>query len=304
LSADLIHRADLRAMSCTATIMANGSDPDAVARAAHRISELERRWSRFVDDSEISGLNHAGGGARRCSDDTIALVLALVRAWHATDCAFDPTLLGSLVELGYAASRDDSTRRTSLGPTVAPAGDPGHILVDPITGVVRLPAGTSLDPGGLGKGLAADIVVGELLAGGADGALVEIGGDLRVRGRAPGDVGWCVALEHPLGGDSELVVLHDGGVATSTSRIRSWVADGRRRHHLLDPSTQCPTDRDVVGCTVIGGTAAWAEAFTKVAFVRGVDTAIEQYEARGLAARIVTGDGAVRRTTAWEEFRA
>ena len=290
-------------MSCTASIVANGSDPGGLARAAQRIAELEQRWSRFLDDSEISGLNRAGGAARRCSDDTIALVLALVRAWYATDGAFDPTLLASLVELGYATSRDDATRRTSLAPMAAPAGDPGRILVDPVTAVVRLPAGTSLDPGGLGKGLAADIVVGELLAGGADGALVEIGGDLRVGGRAPGDAGWCVALEHPFGGERELVALRDGGVATSTSRIRSWVADGRRRHHLLDPSTRRPTDNDVVGCTVIAGTAAWAEAFTKVAFVRGVGVAIEQYETRGLAARIITGDGAVRRTTAWEEFR-
>jgi thiamine biosynthesis lipoprotein len=303
VSSDLIHRAELRAMSCRASVMANGRDPSVLTRAARRIAELEQRWSRFLDDSEISGLNRAGGSARRCSDDTIALVLALVRAWHATDGAFDPTLLGSLVELGYATSRDHATRRTSLAPTVAPAGDPCRILVDPITAVVRLPVGTSLDAGGLGKGLAADIVVGELLASGADGALVEIGGDLRVGGRAPGEAGWCVALEHPFGGESELVALHDGGVATSTSRIRSWVADGRRRHHLLDPSTRRPTDNDVVGCTVIAGTAAWAEAFTKVAFVRGVDAAIEQYEARGLPARIITGDGVVRRTTAWEEFR-
>jgi thiamine biosynthesis lipoprotein len=303
VSSGLIDRTELRAMSCAASIGTTGSDSDAVERAVHRICELEQRRSRFLDDSEISGLNRAGGAARRCSPDTIALVIALVRAWHATDGAFDPTLLGSLVELGYAASRGDATLRTSLAPTVTPAGDPGRVLVDEVAGVVRLPAGTSLDPGGLGKGLAADIVVSELLADGVEGALVEIGGDLRVAGRPPESGGWCVAIDHPLGGERELLSVRDGGVATSTSRIRCWIADGELRHHVLDPSTRRPADHDVVGCTVIAGTAAWAEAFTKVAFVRGVGAAIDLYEAGGLAARIVTDDGVLRRTTAWDEFR-
>ena len=303
MSAGLIARVELRAMSCAASIVATGSDPGAVEQAADRIDELERRWSRFRSDSEISGLNRADGAARRCSPDTVALVRALIRAWHATGGAFDPTLLGSLVELGYAASREDAILRTSLSPTVTPSGDPAGVLVDDHAGVVRLPAGTSLDPGGLGKGLAADIVVAELLAGGADGALVEIGGDLRVAGRPPDGGGWCVSIDDPLGGECELVAVRDGGVATSTSRIRCWVADGERRHHLIDPSTRRPTDRDVVACTVIAGTAAWAEAFTKIAFVRGVDVAIDQYETHGLAARVTTGDGGMRRTSAWDEFR-
>jgi thiamine biosynthesis lipoprotein len=302
-STALATRADLHAMSCPASIVATAAPMDLVDRGVRRIHELERRWSRFLDSSEISGLNRAAGAARRCSPDTIALVEGLVGAWHATDGSFDPTLLGSLVELGYAASRDDATHRTSLAPSVAPSGNPAGILVDAAAGVVQLPVGTSLDPGGLGKGLAADIIVGELLAGGATGALVEIGGDLRVAGHPPDGSGWCISIDHPLGGDRELVEVHDGGVATSTSRIRCWLAHGALHHHLLNPSTKRSTDDGVVGCTVIAGTAAWAEAFTKVAFVRGVDAAIEAYESHGLAARLVTDVGGVRSTTAWQEFR-
>jgi thiamine biosynthesis lipoprotein len=161
----------------------------------------------------------------------------------------------------------------------------------------------TLDPGGLGKGLAADLISTELVDGGAAGALVEIGGDLAVRGTAPGPGGWSIAVADPYGDTSALrVELLTGGVATSSSRIRTWLAGGRRLHHLLDPSTLQPTEGDVVACTVIAGTAAWGEASTKVAFVDGLDAGLEYYTRSGLAARVSTVDGRHHRSPAWKEF--
>ena len=159
-----------------------------------RLHQLEQRWSRFLPTSEISGLNRAEGAARIATADTVRLVQALVQAWHATAGSFDPTLLGTLVELGYASSRDDATLRTSLAAEVAPQGNPAGILVDATTGWIQLPRGTTLDPGGLGKGLAADIVVEQLILDGATCALVEIGGDIRVAGTPPVGDAWTIAV--------------------------------------------------------------------------------------------------------------
>jgi thiamine biosynthesis lipoprotein len=292
-------------MGCIAHAVVVADDPTALLdHAGHRLDELERRWSRFLDDSEISGLNRAGGMPRRCSQDTVALVGALTSAWHATDGAFDPTLLPTLVELGYAASRVDATRRTSLAAGAHPIGRADQVLVDPASGVVRLPTGTTLDPGGLGKGLAADLVVRELVHAGAVGALVEIGGDLRVAGRSPTGAAWPIEVRAPTGGPSDVVHLTAGGVATSSSRRRTWDSDAGPRHHLLSPRTGRPTDDDVIGCTVIAGTAAGAEAFTKVAFVDGCEPALATYERVGLAARVTTGDGRAHHSRSWAAFAA
>jgi thiamine biosynthesis lipoprotein len=277
------------------------ADPGRLAdRAVERIGELEQRWSRFLPTSEISALNDAAGIALRVSPDTVRLVTALVSAWRQTGGAFDPTLLGSLVELGYAASRDDVERRTSLAPDIALRGRPDAVLVDTVHHVVQLPAGTALDPGGLGKGLAADIVVGELLDAGAAGALVEIGGDLRVAGRPPAE-GWTIDVDTGLD-QRVLVQLLDGGVATSTSRLRTWQVAGERRHHLIDPATLRPSTADAVSCTVVAGSGATAEAFTKVAFTSGPEAAIEQFERHGLAASVTTAAGERLTTTTWGAF--
>lgn len=295
-------------MSCDASIVVTTTDDATVgdelcARAVERLHQLEQRWSRFLPDSEISGLNAAGGEPRRVTDDTLRLVESLVRGWFATGGSFDPTLLGTIVELGYAASRDDATIRTSLAAGVHPRGHPDAVLVDPIARIVQLPPGTTLDAGGMGKGLAADLVTAELRAEGAAGALVEIGGDIRVVGTPPVGGAWAIAIRPSSGsGAPRIVDVVDGGIATSSSRLRTWTCDGRTRHHLVDPGTLASTSRDVVSCTVLAGTAAWSEAFTKVAFAEGAAAALERLTAHSLAASITTADGSHHTTDAWKEF--
>lgn len=265
---------------------------DGLARHAQaRLADLESQWTRFRPTSEISRLNAANGAPMRCSTDTVRLVELLVQAWWVTDGAFDPTLLGSLVGLGYHASRSAPEERTDLMPGTESFGGSGRgrpdaVLVDPIDGIVQLPSGTFLDPGGLGKGFAADIVVAELTERGAAGALASVGGDIAVSGSPDGDAAWSIEVEPDPGCEPSIVCLRSGGVATSSSRLRTWSVGGIDRHHILDPVTGQPTDPEVAGTAVIAGSAATAEAFTKCAFVNGVARAIDTFERFGLAARI------------------
>lgn len=291
------------------TVVPSPGTPDAgralAASGAERLHLLEQRWSRFRASSEVSGLNRAAGEPRTTSRDTVRLVEALVRAWHATRGAFDPTLLATLVELGYAASRDDAELRTSLAAAMRPTGQPDLILVDAEASSIQLPIGTTIDPGGLGKGLAADIVVEELLDAGALGALVEVGGDIRATGEPPDGGAWNVSITPVFPGDAPATVrFRDGGIATSSSRIRTWTRRGRHLHHLIDPQTRQPTRSDVVAATVIAGTAAWAEAFTKVALVDGLDRSLATYDRLSLAAAVRTSDGAFHTSRPWSGFRS
>ena len=296
-----------RVMSCDASLIAVSDALDAhqlgalLDNATRRLHTLESLWSRFRASSEVSLLNGSAGRPRHVSRETVRLVESMVRGWHATEGCFDPTLLGTLVELGYGQSRDDAELRTSLPAGTLRRGRPEEIGVDPTRHVVQLPPGTTIDPGGVGKGLAADMVVDELLEAGACGALVEIGGDLRAAGAAPDpSLGWQIEVDttftqHP-------IALAAGGVATSTSRLRTWTAASTERHHLIDPSTLDCSATDSVSCTVVAGTAAWAEVFTKLAFVRPARAARESLERHGLAASITTAAGDRITTSAWEAF--
>lgn len=241
-------------------------------RARDRLHELEARWSRFRSTSEVSALNAAGGAAVVVSRETRALVQRAVDGWRRTNGRFDPTVLDALVGLGYDRDFDTIDPRVCRPANHRAAPGCVGIVVDHVTGTVRLPPDVRFDPGGIGKGFAADVVVGDLLAADAevDGVCVNVGGDLRVEGRAPGGGGFLVDLEHPLTGQSiARLGLRAGAVASTWRTRRVWGPPPAVRHHLIDPATGAPAASGLAGVTVIAGRAWWAEVLAKAAFVDG-----------------------------------
>ena len=228
-----------RAMGSDAHVIVVGGPRSLALEAQHRIADLERRWSRFDEQSEVSALTRFAGSPVVVSPETLELVERALAAWRFTGGLFDPTLLGPLVRAGYDRSFD------TLGPTTHDGSSPlkaGAGGIEIIANTVRLHARTGFDAGGIGKGLAADIVVDELLAEGANGVCVNLGGDVRVAGTAPSGKAWTVAVEHPQHEEPlARIGLARGAVATSTTLRRSWRADGELRHHLIDPATRRPS---------------------------------------------------------------
>ncbi len=171
---------------------------------------------------------------------------------------------------------------------------------------VTLPVGTGFDPGGIGKGLAADLVVDELRAHGALGACVNLGGDVRVAGLGPdpADRGWTVEVRLPEprragAGDPALVRigLADGAVATSTTRLRRWTGpDGMARHHLIDPRSGRPSDTDLDLATVVAADAWVAEVLAKAVILRGAEHPFDVVEATAAQALAVDHRGRVQAT--------
>ena len=141
-------------------------------RAALRSSseELEQRWSRFLPDSEVSQLNRTSGRVCVVSDLTFELVSRAEQARVATSGAFNPLMLDQLEQLGYDRTWDRVERdRRDVVETQAASVEPIELFADACA--VRLPEGTRFDPGGIGKGLAGDLVaVGAAERGCAVGA--------------------------------------------------------------------------------------------------------------------------------------
>src|SRR5919199_2924381 len=95
--------AELRfdAMGTWGHVVVTGDGDGLLEAARRRILDLERRWSRFRPDSEISLLNAAAGRPVLVSSATAGLVARGVDAWKLTDGRFDSTVLPALVAAGY-----------------------------------------------------------------------------------------------------------------------------------------------------------------------------------------------------------
>ncbi len=258
-------------------IIAVGGPTGLTVAAARLVSDLERRWTRFSPGSELSRLNAHAGAPVFVSPATAHLVERLRWAWESTSGAFDPT--ASVTALGYDRELTEMCRRAvDVRPTDWPGGAGrgvgcDGVEVDVASGYVLLPPDVQLDPGGLGKGLAADLVAESMFAAGAAGAVVNLGGDLRVVGNprpANGSpTGWRVGIEDPHDPSRCVAVipLPSGAVATSSVLRRRWRTSGGWCHHLLDPRTGLPVAAEFDTITVVTREAWWAEAMTKALMV-------------------------------------
>ena len=285
-------------MASTTQVTLVDSEPTAVDWAEHRLRQLEQRWSRFLPTSDIAQINQAPGTWIRVADDTIRLIHAMQLANSATAGAYDPTFLHLLLTSGYAASIEDPDRITLAVDAPSATHTVHDVQIDPATSSVFVPIGLSLDPGGIGKGFAADLVVTELLASGAGGALVSIGGDIAAAGQAPHPEGWHVHVEDPLRCPSIglTIAVSDGGIATSSTRSRRWLHGGSEVHHIVDPATGEQSLTDLATATVVANAGWLAEAHATAAILRGSADALAYLETHGLSGVVIDRTGTITAT--------
>ena len=287
-----------RAMGTDCHVLVSAPDAECalVDLAQTRVELLEQAWSRFRPTSELTRLNlRAGTGPVEVSADLLALVARMQQAWILTHGLFDPTVLSSMTALGYDADFATVAARSIPAADVVTTPAPGMtgVVIDPAASTVQLPLGVGIDPGAIGKGLAADIIVGELRTAGASAVLVNLGGDISVGGRL--DEPWLLAIEDHGISDVPacLVDLPTGtdraGIATSTTAKRRWASG--RRHHVINPRTGTMAQSDTVQTTIVADSAWRAEVLATTALLADADAS--SLLPADVWCRIVRTDGSV-----------
>lgn len=296
-----------RAWSCTVRLVV--ADPAALTPASADLvavlARVDAVASRFRPDSALSRANRNAGKPTPVPRLLVHLVDAALGAAAQTGGAVEPTLGRVVAQLGY--DRDISDVRAAPAdvappPAAAPlAGRWPAVRLDRDAGLLTVPAGTALDLGATAKAWTADHAAHALAARYDTAVLVELGGDLAVAGSPPG--GWCVRVAEREGEEGQLVLLRHGGLATSTTTVRTWRRGGVALHHIVDPATGRPAAGPWRTATVAAPCALAANVASTAAIVLG-EAALGWLTARGLAARLVARDGAVTATAGWPAARA
>jgi len=292
-------------MGTQAHLMSVHGEPELLEEARERLADLHAKWTRFEPDSEVSRINAAAGTPVHVSPETVLLVGLAVTAWTRTHGRYDPSVLPALLAAGYdrdfAALDATSIGSRATGPAVGCAG----VTVDAEASTVMVPPGTALDFGGIAKGLAADLIVADLLEGGAIGACVNIGGDLRVSGVSPRRGGWIVGVDHPRAHFlADCIRVTEGAVATTSRVKRTWGPSSCNLHHVIDPATGAPAHTTVQSVTIVGDQGWYVEALAKAAFLAGPVDGADLLVAAGASGYFfLDGDQTVA-VGSWNELRA
>jgi len=254
------------------------------------LDAINKAMSTYVDDSELSQFNASDStewievSAELCHAVEAAQIIS-----HFTDGAFDITV-GPLVNLwGFGPS--ESTMTPPSDEQVALAlSDTGHVKLHTDCAVPALrkdSPGINVDLSAFAKGHAVDQVA-DLLDGRAlTDYLVEIGGELRLRGLNGKNERWAIAIETPdRTARSVQTVIHvtDTGMATSGDYRNYFEHDGSHYSHTIDPRTGRPITHNGASVTVVADTAAFADAAATALLVMGPEAGLALAEQESIAA--------------------
>ena len=267
-----------RARPMMATVVAvtvRGCDADALEeRVRESFAEMERLaaiLSEWDPASPVSRVNaRAGVEPVRVPPELYEVLQTALRVSQLTSGAFDPTwaALDGLWRFEGAAPRrlpppeQVERRRALVGYRQLVLGSADR------TAFLERP-GARIGLGGIAKGYIAEAAADFLVSRGVHDVLVAASGDMTARGRN-GDRPWTIAIRDPRdpAGAQATVTLEDESLSTSGDYERFFVVDGRRYHHLLDPTTGYPA-AGAESVTVIAPHGAVADALATGLFVLG-----------------------------------
>lgn len=301
---DAVYRKSRALMDTYVTIsVVAGSGERAESAIDKAFLEIERfghKVNFFSKDSEISLINREAGVKEvRVSPETMDLIKRAVSIAGKTGGAFDPTI-GSVMKLWdfhEGIKPPDEEIRSAL-----PLVNYRNVRIDEEKSTVFLEKkGMMLDLGGIAKGYAADLGVASLRKEGIASGIVAVAGDIRTFGLKPDGGLWNIGLRNPRQKDEsdELIArMHLGGKAISTAGDyeRFFMADGKRYHHLLDPSTGYPADccRSV---SVVSDEGVLSDAFSTAVFILGPDRGLSLLRQMDLDAVVVDKEGRIISTS-------
>jgi thiamine biosynthesis lipoprotein len=238
------------------------------AAALAEIARLERKYSRYREDSLTSQINARAGDPDGIllDDETASLLDYAGLAWTQSGGLFDITS-GVLrrawdFRSGRLPSRGQiEALRPLVGWDKLGWRRPHLVLPRP---------GMQLDFGGYVKEYAADRVAELCRELGLAHGLIDLGGDLACVGAHPDGSPWRVGIRHPRApaGAIASLALAQGGVATSGDYERCLIVGGQRYAHLLNPKTGWPV-RGLASVTVVASHCLVAGTASTIAMLKG-----------------------------------
>jgi thiamine biosynthesis lipoprotein len=257
---------------------------------------IDHACSRFRPDSEIELLHRQSGRTMVVSPllfEALEVALSVAERTHG---AVDPTVGNAMAALGYDRDFDEITDRPPLpSGALGPVAGFGHIHLRARTRSVRIPKGVRLDLGASAKALAADKGATRIAERLGSGVLVSLGGDIAVAGPSP-DGGWPVGIADdsstPGSEVDQVVAIRQGGLASSSTVVRSWSVGGEKVHHIVDPASGRSARPYWRLVSARGRSCVEANAVSTAAVVWG-QGALERLAPFQQAVRLVRRDGTV-----------
>lgn len=270
-----------------------------------RLGEINQLMSTYIKDSNLSLINRDQSTASKfISPELFKVMVTAQRVSHLSGGAFDVTV-GPLVNLwGFGPEKREGKApdEEEIQQALRLTGYNKVVLSTRLLTLSKSIPEISIDLSSLAKGYAVDEVAKLLEKQGITNFMVEIGGELYLKGVNLQGVNWRIAVEKPNVGKRELqkvLSLTDIGMATSGDYRNFFEENEKRFSHTIDPRTGYPITHKLASVTVLSDTTMKADAWATALMVLGADEGFKIAEQQKLAAFFIikTEQGFIERET-------
>lgn len=240
------------------------------------LDKVNMSLSMFEKKSTISRIN---SNESMDTDSMFTHVFNLAKQISAeTDGAFDITVAPLVNLWGFGFKNSDNVTDQTVDSLLQFVGIDGVELVD--GKITKTHPETMLDCSAIAKGYGVDAVGEYLESQGVKHYMVEIGGEVRVRGFNPRGENWSIGITRPdddstcVQNDIEEVLrVTDLAMATSGNYRNFYMKGGKKYAHTIDPRTGHPVQHNILSSTVLASDCATADAYATSFMVLGLDDA-------------------------------
>lgn len=280
------------------TIVADSSQVDVanVFGILHdQIVNFELRFSRFLDESELTLFNQHAGQKVAISKEFRDLLIAARDMSKQTEGLYNPFVLPALQKAGYVGSWPSPQRGTKATNFTERHLETIEALVIN-SSWASIPADSALDFGGIGKGYLLDQLASSLISEKLEGYWLSLGGDIICSGYDLDNQAWAIGIQDAFDVSGVVDTISNKGghtlaIATSGSIKRRGTHNGESWHHIIDPRTGLPSTTDVLTATVSANSAVAADVYAKSIVIAGANHAVSYKENNVISSYIIQTDG-------------
>jgi len=254
-----------------------------------RLDDINQRLSTYLKNSELSLLNSLQSTEpQKVSSELLEVLLAAERISQLSAGAFDITVapLVNLWGFGPDIMRYQAPKAEAIQKIIAKTGYTQLIVDKQSASITKKIPELSMDLSALAKGYAVDAVTVVLEKEGIANYLVEIGGEIRLKGTNLQGKKWRIAIEKPVINKRELervIAISNIAMATSGDYRNFFEQAGQRFSHTIDPRTGYPITHKLASVTVLNNSTMIADAWATAFMVLGPEAAYNVAEQQKLA---------------------
>ena len=267
-------------------------------------SHYEKLFNKNDKDSDIAAINSSSGKTVAVDHDTALLIKKSLYYCDLSGGLFDITIK-PVSDLWVFHAQEPVIPKQSDIDKARALIDYKSITVDTDDDTVTVSDNAAIDPGGAAKGYIADLIAEHISGSDVTGAIINIGGDMRIIGEKSKDTPFTVGIRDPFDKNNVMMplMLSDCAIATSGTYERCFTANGQRYHHIIDPSTGYSAQTDIESVTVITKDALGADCLGTVCILLKSNDAMDLIEdTKDTEAIFILSDGSVLYTSGANAF--